>query len=203
VAEQRPTRHVKLGRVLGPAGVRGWLKVQSYTDPPENLLQHRSWLLLDAQGRRRSFIVAESVVDGGRVRCRFEGVEDRDAAALLGGADVEVERSALPPTAAREYYRDDLIGLRVVTVDGREFLCRKLPYTAQYLGEVTVAPVTSTVRDIPSEVLLTERDGLPRSCAVNCDHIQTVTKGKLGGLTIESPNVVVPLSIHRHHARGR
>jgi len=48
------------------------------------------------------------------------GVEDRNAAELLGGADIEVERSALPPTAAREYYRDDLIGLRVVNGAGRE-----------------------------------------------------------------------------------
>lgn len=50
----------------------------------------------------------------------------------------------------------------------------------EFLGEVTVAPVTSTVRDIPSEVLLTEADGMPRSCAVNLDHIQTVAKGKIG-----------------------
>ena len=120
MADDRPTRHVKLGKVLGPAGVRGWLKVQSYTDPPENLLKHPSWLLLDPQGRRRSFKVAESVVDRDRLRARFEGIEDRDAAGLLGGSDIEVERSALPPTAAREYYRDDLVGLRVVTVDGRE-----------------------------------------------------------------------------------
>ena len=41
---------------------------------------------------------------------RLEGVDDRDAAELLRGADIEVERSALPPTAAREYYRDDLSG---------------------------------------------------------------------------------------------
>jgi mRNA interferase MazF len=52
----------------------------------------------------------------------------------------------------------------------------------EYLGEVTVAPVTSTVRDIPSEVFLSKQDGMPRSCAVNCDHIQTVSKGKIGGL---------------------
>jgi mRNA interferase MazF len=52
----------------------------------------------------------------------------------------------------------------------------------QYLGEVTVAPITSVVRDIPSEVELTEGDGMPRPCAVNCDHIQTVPKGKLGAL---------------------
>lgn len=50
----------------------------------------------------------------------------------------------------------------------------------EYLGEVTVAPVTSTVRDIPSEVALSKRDGMTRVCAVNCDHLQTVAKGKIG-----------------------
>jgi mRNA interferase MazF len=51
-----------------------------------------------------------------------------------------------------------------------------------YLGEVTVAPVTTTVRDIPSEVLLTEADGMPRACAVNLDHLQTVARARLEGL---------------------
>ncbi|HVN98897.1 MAG TPA: ribosome maturation factor RimM [Steroidobacteraceae bacterium] len=120
MAEVRPPRYVKLGRVLGPAGVRGWLKVQSYTDPPENLLRHRSWQLVDAQGRREARTVAESSSDGRWLRARFEGIEDRTAAEMLGGADIEVERSALPPTAAREYYRDDLIGFRVANGEGRE-----------------------------------------------------------------------------------
>jgi len=52
----------------------------------------------------------------------------------------------------------------------------------EYLGEVTVAPVTSAIREIPSEVLLTSKDGLPRDCAVNLDHVQTVSKSKLGAL---------------------
>jgi mRNA interferase MazF len=51
-----------------------------------------------------------------------------------------------------------------------------------YLGEATVAPVTRTIRDIPSEVVLTPADGLPTECAINLDHIQTITKDKLGGL---------------------
>lgn len=49
----------------------------------------------------------------------------------------------------------------------------------EYLGEVTVAPITTTVRGIPSEVLLGPGDGMPRDCAVNLDHIQTVSKGKI------------------------
>ncbi len=51
-----------------------------------------------------------------------------------------------------------------------------------FLGEVTVAPITTTIRDIPSEVLLTKADGMPRDCAVNFDHLQTVSKGKIGSL---------------------
>jgi len=51
-----------------------------------------------------------------------------------------------------------------------------------YLGEVTVAPITTTIRDIPSEVILTQREGMAIDCAVNLDHIQTVSKGKIGPL---------------------
>ena len=52
----------------------------------------------------------------------------------------------------------------------------------EYLGEATVAPITTTIRDIPSEVLLAKEAGLPRDCAVNCDHLQTVTKSRIGAL---------------------
>jgi mRNA interferase MazF len=52
----------------------------------------------------------------------------------------------------------------------------------EYLGEVTVAPITSTVRDIPSEVFLSKQDGMTKDCAINFDHIQTVPKGKIGSL---------------------
>jgi len=51
-----------------------------------------------------------------------------------------------------------------------------------FLGEVTVAPITSTIRNIPSEVSLTKTDGISKDCAVNLDHIQTVSKGKIGPL---------------------
>ncbi|MBT3256842.1 MAG: type II toxin-antitoxin system PemK/MazF family toxin [Deltaproteobacteria bacterium] len=52
----------------------------------------------------------------------------------------------------------------------------------EYLGEVTIAPVTTTIRDISSEVFLSKDDGMPRDCVVNFDHIQTVSKGKIGSL---------------------
>ncbi|MCY2952818.1 MAG: type II toxin-antitoxin system PemK/MazF family toxin [Planctomycetota bacterium] len=52
----------------------------------------------------------------------------------------------------------------------------------EYLGEVTVAPITTTIRDIPTEVLLTRRDGMSQDCAINLDHIQTVSQGRIGPL---------------------
>ncbi len=52
----------------------------------------------------------------------------------------------------------------------------------EFLGEVTIAPITSTIREIPTEVVLTVADGMPHDCAINLDHIQTVPKGKLGSL---------------------
>ncbi len=57
----------------------------------------------------------------------------------------------------------------------------------EYLAEVTVAPITSTVRDIPSEVFLSKADGMPRDCAVNCDHLQTVSKGRIGSRITSLP----------------
>jgi len=57
----------------------------------------------------------------------------------------------------------------------------------EYLGEVTVAPITTTIRDIPSEVFLSAADGMLVNCAVNCDHLQTVSKAKIGSLITSLP----------------
>jgi mRNA interferase MazF len=57
----------------------------------------------------------------------------------------------------------------------------------EYLGEVTIAPITTTIRNIPSEVFLSEANGLPQDCAVNCDHLQTVSKAKIGPFITSLP----------------
>jgi mRNA interferase MazF len=62
----------------------------------------------------------------------------------------------------------------------------------EFLGEMTIAPITSTIRDIPSEVVLGIEDGMRRNCAVNLDHIQTVSRGRIGPLitTLSSKKLV-------------
>jgi mRNA interferase MazF len=57
-----------------------------------------------------------------------------------------------------------------------------------HIGEVSVAPVTSTIRDIPSEVLLDRKDGVAKECAINCDHLQTIAKSRIGPLLTRLSN---------------
>lgn len=52
----------------------------------------------------------------------------------------------------------------------------------EFLGEVTVATITSTFRDIPTEVPLSKTDGMSGECVINLDHIQTVSRGRIGPL---------------------
>ena len=57
-----------------------------------------------------------------------------------------------------------------------------------YLGQVTIAPITRTVRHIPSEVALGPADALPHECAINLDHVQTVSKDRVGSLIMTLPD---------------
>ena len=96
----------------------GWVHVSSYTEPPEALLEYPEWALRPEAGERKRHRLVEGQLHGERLVVRFEGIEDRDGAALLTGAWVEVERAELPPTGDREYYRADLIGFEVTNLEG-------------------------------------------------------------------------------------
>ncbi len=109
---------MELGRIGAPFGLAGWLHVSSYTDPPEALLEYPEWALRQEGGERRKHRLVDGQPHGERLVVHLEGVESRDAAALLTGAWVEIERAELPPTGDREYYRADLIGLEVENLEG-------------------------------------------------------------------------------------
>ena len=111
---------IELGRLGAPFGVRGWIHVESYTDPRERLLEYREWGLRLASGEQLKRRVIEARTHGSGLVAQLEGVADRDAAAALRCAVVEIERAALPPLGAREYYRADLLGFRVRNLAGTE-----------------------------------------------------------------------------------
>ena len=111
---------IELGRVGAPWGVKGWVHVDSYTDPPDGILEYRQWALRLGSGERITRRVLEGRPHSDRLVARLEGIEDRDQAAALRGAVIEVDRAELPPTGAREYYQADLIGLPVRNLAGIE-----------------------------------------------------------------------------------
>jgi 16S rRNA processing protein RimM len=111
---------IELGRLGAPFGVRGWVHVNSYTDPPERLLEYREWALRLADGRREVRRLSQGRLHARGLVAQLEGIADRGAAAAVTGAVVEVERSALPAPGEREYYRADLIGFRVRNLEGAE-----------------------------------------------------------------------------------
>jgi 16S rRNA processing protein RimM len=112
-------RWIELGRLGAPFGIKGWIHVESHTDPPERLLEHREWVLKKGAGRETRRVSAGRI-HGDALVAQLEGVASRDAAAALTGALIEVERAALPPAGERSYYRADLIGFRVRNLAGAE-----------------------------------------------------------------------------------
>jgi 16S rRNA processing protein RimM len=112
-------RRVAVGRVTGLFGVRGWVKVYSYTRPREAILDYAPWLV-ELAGEWREFEVLEGRVQGNGMVARLKGYDDRDQAAGLIGSEIAIPMSRLPQTAENEYYWAQLEGLRVVTLEGQE-----------------------------------------------------------------------------------
>ena len=118
MAAPEPHGTMVLGRVGAPHGIRGWLRVQSFADPPEGLFEHQPWRLKFADGHVERFQVVDGNGEGTSWRVALEGIADRTAAERLTGCLIEVERDELPEPGEREYYRDDLLGFEVVNREG-------------------------------------------------------------------------------------
>jgi 16S rRNA processing protein RimM len=110
-------RWITLGRVSGVFGVKGWLKVQSYTRPRTNIANFGEWLLRAPRTERGFEVEAAREHDAGMV-VKLRGLDDRDGAREWLGAEIVVERTRLPPIAVGEFYWADLEGLEVRTTSG-------------------------------------------------------------------------------------
>jgi 16S rRNA processing protein RimM len=145
---------VVLGRIDGLFGVKGWVKVYSYTEPREAVLDYKDWLL-GREGRWQRVVLAEGKRHGKAVIARLEGIEDRDAAAELTGSDIGVDRDALPAPGDGHYYWADLEGLTVVHKDGTE-LGRVAYLMATGANDVLVVdgPSERLIPFVPGDVIL-------------------------------------------------
>jgi 16S rRNA processing protein RimM len=131
---------VQLGRISGFYGVKGWVKVFSYTDPRENILNYRRWFL-QLHGNRTEVQLESGRVHGKGIVARIQGMEGREDAAQWLGAEIEVPRSALPASEDGSWYWRDLIGLQVVNT-----------------GNVVLGRVTGLMETGANDVLVVQGD---------------------------------------------
>ena len=149
---------VVMGRIAAPFGIKGWVKVQAFSDDPGTLMDFESWRI--GRGSEHKHYRVETVQDhSNTLVAKLNGIDDRDAAFALRGQEISVERRFLPPPADNEYYWSDLIGLKAVNREGvelgtvsslmesgahdllvvkgdREYL---IPFVAAFVGKVDVA----------------------------------------------------------------
>ena len=153
-----------MGRIAAPFGVKGWVKVQPFTEDPGALMDFESWRV--GRGEQQAHFSVEAVQDHGKALvAKLTGIDDRDAAYALRGQEISVAKRDLPPPQENEFYWSDLIGLRVINRHGvelgkvdslmesgandllvvkgtREHL---IPFVAAFVGEVDLAGGTIEV----------------------------------------------------------
>jgi 16S rRNA processing protein RimM len=169
---------IELGVVGAPFGVRGWVKLRSFTDPPDRLLQHRS-VQLRVGGSWVAYKIEASGRSGGQLTAKLSGVNDRDQAGVLRGAQIGVPRAELPQRDAKDFYRADLIGCEVVNLAGR------------YLGKVQHFVET------PAQVLMVVRGGEAASGRTESSGAKESSDAKESPGTREYWVPAVPLHLRR------
>jgi 16S rRNA processing protein RimM len=112
---------VLVGRVSSPFGIKGWVKISSYTQPLENILDYGPWQLRNSNSGEAVRVVElqEGKAHGKGLVAKLPGVDNRDQAELLKGLEILVAREQLPEIEEGRYYWADLEGLQVETVDGK------------------------------------------------------------------------------------
>lgn len=155
---------IVLGKITSVHGIRGEVKIYSFTDPIDNLLDYRRWTL-QRDGEVRQVELASGRLQGKILVAKLKGLDDREVARTFAGFDICVPRAQLPELSEDEFYWYQLIGLKVIdthgqlfgtidhlfetgandvvvvkpctgSLDGRE---RLLPYTAQCVLKVDLA----------------------------------------------------------------
>ena len=117
---EKESTWLKLGNISGVFGVKGWLKVYANTDKKENILSYQPWYI-ERNKVRKAVKLKAGKPHGKTIIVQLEGVDDRNEAELWVGSDIYMKSDQLPELAKDEYYWSDLIGLKVVSLDGDDF----------------------------------------------------------------------------------
>lgn len=108
---------IELGNINGVFGIQGWVKVFSHTSPRIQITDYRKWLVKH-QGETIEYRVLRGRVQGKAIIAQLEGITDRNQSEAMVGATIYVRKSQLEKLGEGEYYWSELIGLRVVNLQG-------------------------------------------------------------------------------------
>jgi 16S rRNA processing protein RimM len=133
---------VIMGRIAAAHGIRGWIKIQPFTEYLDSLLDYRTWWIGREHGSWREVVVQQCEAHNKTLAAQLPDCPDRTAAEKLKGLLIAVPRSSLPEQDKDEYYWSDLIGLAVVNEAG-----------------VTLGTVTNLLETGANEVLSVRGDG--------------------------------------------
>ncbi len=111
---------IVLGHVAGVYGVKGWLKIFSYTNEKKDILGYNPWLIASGNGWN-SIEIEAGKPHGKGIVVKFKGIDDRDLAATMLHREIAIVRAQLASLAKGEFYWEDLIGLKVVNLQGKTF----------------------------------------------------------------------------------
>ncbi len=145
---------VRLGRVVGLFGVKGWVKVFSFTEPREAILEYDRWQL--GEGDDWHPVDLESGQKHGKaVIARFRGIEDRDTASAFLGREIAVARQDMPEPGADEYYWTDIEGCSVWHKDERDLgVLDRMLETGAHDVMVVSGDVERLIPFVPGETVL-------------------------------------------------
>ena len=112
-------KNVFVGKISSPHGIKGWVKVISYTDPLENILSYKEWFLPFEEGNK-SFSIEDSRIQGKKIIAKLDGIEDRDSAEDLKNKEILVSRLEFPKLEKNTFYWNDLVDLSVMDKKGKQ-----------------------------------------------------------------------------------
>jgi len=108
---------ILVGKISNPHGIKGWVKVISFTDPIENILSYKKWTISDNE-TEKTYCLEDSRIQGNKIVIKLEGVNNRDDADLLKNLQIEINRSDLPELEENSYYWEDLVDFNVIDIKG-------------------------------------------------------------------------------------
>jgi 16S rRNA processing protein RimM len=113
---------VLLGRIAGAYGIKGWVKVSSFTEPADNIFSYSPWLFYDSSKAEapKKIEVLQGRPHGKGLVVQLNGINDRDQAEGLRGLEIRIDRGRMPNPDEGQYYWSDLEGLRVEDAAGVE-----------------------------------------------------------------------------------